>query len=403
MKKSLRVLFLAALTLLCAATANAAEANTEGYKFSIKSSGATFAFEVLTPCEINGEDVTYGDIKLYKFTQAEETPLTEVKTSYVSALALTSGYKYHVTEIADEVFKGQTDIKKIAACTYVKKVGASAFEGCTALTGNLEFPSIEEIGDNAFKGCSASGLKIYFLTSKVPTVGTDAFTGLGSDAQIRFSLSLVKPEHVTAFSAYSDLLYVYFTFPVATEKIKILSCQVPVKLSNPESNLNIWYVKNATETADGVTVETEKLKTGEYNIPANTALIYQYHGTATTSAAYGRKILTSEPSVSYTNLLTANAKKVTLPASDSNTRYYVFTPADPADGSESADVTTFTKVTEDTEVAAGRGYLMLGTATGISEVNADKDNSAVYDLNGVRVKNPKKGVFIMGGKKVVLK
>ena len=162
-------------------------------------------------------------------------------------------------------------------------------------------------------------------------------------------------------------------------------------------------MKNATETADGVTVETEKLKTGEYNIPANTALIYQYHGTATTSAAYGRKILTSEPSVSYTNLLTANAKKVTLPASDSNTRYYVFTPADPADGSESADVTTFTKVTEDTDVAAGRGYLMLGTSTGISEVNADKDNSAVYDLNGVRVKNPKKGVFIMGGKKVVLK
>ena len=67
-------------------------------------------------------------------------------------------------------------------------------------------------------------------------------------------------------------------------------------------------------------------------------------------------------------------------------------------------------------LAAGKAYLVLtavtagarelsvvfGEATGISEVQeAADENAAVYNLNGVRVNNPSKGLYIVNGKKVI--
>ena len=68
------------------------------------------------------------------------------------------------------------------------------------------------------------------------------------------------------------------------------------------------------------------------------------------------------------------------------------------------------------EVPAGKAYLSVPAstgakqfysikmATGISELNAEKADNAIYNLNGVRVKEMnQKGVYIVNGKKVVKK
>lgn len=69
----------------------------------------------------------------------------------------------------------------------------------------------------------------------------------------------------------------------------------------------------------------------------------------------------------------------------------------------------------DQTVDKGRAYLhvagssearlavVFGDATGISSVKAAADGEVVYNLNGQRVKNASKGLFIIGGKKVVVK
>ena len=44
-----------------------------------------------------------------------------------------------------------------------------------------------------------------------------------------------------------------------------------------------------------------------------------------------------------------------------------------------------------------------GVATGINDLNADNSNGAVYNLGGLRVKNPVKGIYVKNGKKVVKK
>lgn len=70
-----------------------------------------------------------------------------------------------------------------------------------------------------------------------------------------------------------------------------------------------------------------------------------------------------------------------------------------------------------TNIAAGKAYLKVATssaakgikvvfdgeATGISEVSAAKADEAYYTVSGLRVEKPTKGLYIRGGKKVVVK
>ena len=49
-------------------------------------------------------------------------------------------------------------------------------------------------------------------------------------------------------------------------------------------------------------------------------------------------------------------------------------------------------------------YIVEGTPTGIIVIeNTQKKNATVYDLNGVRLSEPKKGINIINGQKVVMK
>ena len=49
-------------------------------------------------------------------------------------------------------------------------------------------------------------------------------------------------------------------------------------------------------------------------------------------------------------------------------------------------------------------YIEEGNPTGINSVkNTKNKNAAIYDMNGVRLPEPKKGINIINGKKVVVK
>ena len=75
----------------------------------------------------------------------------------------------------------------------------------------------------------------------------------------------------------------------------------------------------------------------------------------------------------------------------------------------------FSKSTGGT-LAAGKAYLVLsspearivtmkfdGEATGISELKSVAEDGTLYNLNGVRVSQPTKGLYIQNGKKIVVK
>ena len=49
------------------------------------------------------------------------------------------------------------------------------------------------------------------------------------------------------------------------------------------------------------------------------------------------------------------------------------------------------------------GILTITDPVGIKSVEADDDNAVLYDMQGRRIDNPKKGLYVKGNKKVVIK
>ena len=127
MKKTLRFFAMAVFAMIAS---SAFAANEVGYKFSLSSGNAKFYYEVLTVYQAATEESTevYGTVRLYKFVQDSENPVTEIGSNRSLAFKLSSIGSFYVVEIADGVFKDQTDIKTIGNSSKLTKIGASAFE-----------------------------------------------------------------------------------------------------------------------------------------------------------------------------------------------------------------------------------------------------------------------------------
>lgn len=109
------------------------------------------------------------------------------------------------------------------------------------------------------------------------------------------------------------------------------------------------------------------------------------------------------------NKLVAVKNGVAIPASTENQFNYVF--------AYQNDDLGFFKLTSSVNATADMAYLQTSEdisgakvvfgfdeeATGIESIENTKADNAIYNLNGVRVDNPTKGIFIQNGKKVIIK
>lgn len=97
----------------------------------------------------NVDDFTYSDGE----TKHVISGLNGIPTS-IDALVIPD----EVTEISDNAFKDSFKVTRripVILNKNLKKIGANAFSGCTALYGDLELPyQLESIGNAAFKGCT---------------------------------------------------------------------------------------------------------------------------------------------------------------------------------------------------------------------------------------------------------
>lgn len=143
-------------------------------------------------------------------------------------------------------------------------------------------------------------------------------------------------------------------------------------------------------------VELEEIE----SVPANTPVILE--------ASEGSYVLnyTASPAAVGTNLLQASDGTATT---DDATIVYALA---------SKDAVGFYKVKKGVKVPAGKAYLAVPVATsapdflgfgGATDINVVKgegfmvNGSDIYNLNGQRVAQPTKGLYIMNGKKVVIK
>ena len=96
-----------------------------------------------------------------------------------------NGRYYKVTEIAEEAFAGNEEIRQVILGSAVKKICKSAFRGCIYLTTAVMPDGIEIIGDAAFSGCSS--LQNIYIGASCKSIAFDAFDNCNSSAKVYLS------------------------------------------------------------------------------------------------------------------------------------------------------------------------------------------------------------------------
>ncbi|MBE6800642.1 MAG: hypothetical protein E7529_05510, partial [Ruminococcaceae bacterium] len=117
----------------------------------------------------------------YSYTRRPPTDTSEFTVDSNGVLTDYTGVEQHIVvplivsgvrvkSVAEDVFKGNTEIKSVSFPVHTTSIPDNAFKGCT----NLEFVRIKNVtsvGDNAFSGCSA-----------LKCVASDSLTSVGDFA-----------------------------------------------------------------------------------------------------------------------------------------------------------------------------------------------------------------------------
>ena len=365
--------------------------------------------------------------------------------SGLTSLTIPSSVKW----IGDYAFSGCSGLTSLTIPSSVTYIGMYAFLGCSSLTSLTIPASVTSIGLDAFRGCS--GLTSLTIPEGVTSIGGWAFYGCSS------LTSLTIPSSVTsidsrAFMSCSSLTEVYCYGEIVpttdweafqSSSIDNATLYVPASALDDYKTTEPWSrFKNIVGIGEFLTIgetgmatlystndldftEVSGVKayiasvfnrqTGELtltrvnDVPARTGLLVKGDpGTYTIPWKDSYSIVS--------NLLKGVTEATNINATENGYVNYVLN-----NGSQGVG---FYKVgTAGASLEAGHAYLQIPAetatsrnalklrfddedeATGISAslTKSEEVNSAVYDLQGRRVEQPQRGIYIRGGKKVIIK
>ena len=288
------------------------------------------------------------------------------------------------------LFSGNTSITKVTLTDKVTSIVEKAFYGCSGLSLLTIGGGIETIGSMAFANCEDL-TDVYCYAKSIPNTNTDAF----DDSYIDYATLHVLASMVDAFKAadvWKDFKEIVslpgnVTVTVGPKGWATYIAEYDLDFSAVEG------LKAYTATTDGMTVTLTQVD----NVQIGTGLVLKGKGTHVVPLAAGS-------STAKGDLISG----VVNTDVDTEYNYYGLTV-------NSLGMAYFARITG--TIAAGKAYLRVAKSssardvlnfgddvtTGIQGVDSRKENGSVYNLQGVRVLQPKKGLYIVDGKKVNVK
>ena len=172
---------------------------------------------------------------------------------------------------------------------------------------------------------------------------------------------------------------------------------------NQDGRLEFYYGVKVNEAG----VNKLKLTKLEGDIPAETGLIVKYKdGIQSTGCVY-MEIADTDPEFTADNALTGTLETVATPTpgtvytlqkpADSPLGFYNFTGANVKGGK------AYLHVVDSEAPPMGLVFDFGGETTGVESIEVNTDNQVIYDLSGRRVAKAGKGLYIINGKKVLVK
>ena len=346
-----------------------------------------------------------------------------------------------VTSIGDYAFYECRGLTSITIPNSVTSIGEWAFAGCSGLTSITIGNSVTSIGDYAFASCS--GLTSVTIGNSVTSIGDAAFVGcsglkkvivkdIAAWCGIKFGGNLPYVDYESNPLSYAKHLY-------SDEDTEITNLIIPnsvtsiggsafsgcsgltsVTIGNSVTSIGNYafeYCRGLTSVTIGnsvtsignnafffcegltsITIPNSVTSIGDYAFSYCSSLTSVTIGNSVTSV--GNRAFEGVDIPTVISLI-ENPFKITGKTSDY--RYRTFSQNTFNNATLYVPKGTIDKY-KATEGWKDFLFIEEGNPTGIKTIeNTQIKNNTIYDLNGVRLSEPKKGINIINGKKVVIK
>ena len=277
-----------------------------------------------------------------------------------------------VTSIGDDAFMFCKGLTSVTIPNSVTSIGERAFYSCFGLTSITIPNSVTSIGSEAFFVCK--GLTSITIPNSVTSIGSEAFSNCSGLTSITIPNSVTSIGE-SAFSRCSGLTSV--TIPNSVKSI---------------GKCAFYYCSGLTSITIGNSVTSIGMG-AFYNCSGLTSITIPNSVKSIGDSAFDGVDLTTVVSL-IENPFVIEGKSSSSRAFSVNTFY---------------NATLYVPVGTIDKYKATNGwkdfvYIVEGTPTGIKVIeNTQKKKATVYDLNGVRLSEPKKGINIINGQKVIVK
>ena len=314
------------------------------------------------------------------------------QSSSITSLVIETG----VTRIGNKAFDGYSSLATVSIPSSVTSIGTSAFSGCSGLA-TINIPEgVTSIESYAFSNCTS--LTSVNIPASVTTIQYHAFYHCTNLASVTLNSSPCFGAQ--AFTTdYENTLPATFTMNLtAHEGAK---GEFWTTLYNNQYNFQVDANTEVFKVAlSGAELTLNKVEDGK--VTKNTAVVLKTTG--------GRPVLTptsSSSSDAQSNSLNGVANSNGQGTQTDGT-FYVLNKGSKGVG--------FYKLASGNSVGNGKAYLtysgalareffLFDEATGIEAIDNGQltINNVVYDLQGRRVAQPAKGLYIVNGKKYIKK
>lgn len=320
----------------------------------------------------------------------------------------------NVTSIGNAAFAWCEYLESLTIPANVTAIGASLFEGSDRLTQIVIPSKVVAILSKTFADCT--GLTTVTIPASVEFVAGDAFYNCGNLAEIHLPANPNDIQFdVAVLPVSASLIYDVIDESTATATTVTLAANYTTFCST--ANLDFSSVRGLKAYIVSGYDEGYVLMTRVTNVPAGTGLVL--YGTSGQSydipAGNGRAVLS--------NLLIGVTESTTIYKTEGE--YTNFILARGTDGS----IGFHPLKSASSTLGAGKAYLHLPTwavetssgarsfrliaddgttfdeTTGIADLQTGQDSAEYFDLQGrkVTVSSMKKGLYIINGRKVILK
>lgn len=309
-----------------------------------------------------------------------------------------------ITELDYQCFFGCSSLEYIKIPKFVTDIGKSCFQSCTSLKVVSLPELLTNMGEDCFKGCS--GLKKVF--AEMSSIPFTEYNGFFSNSFCSYATLYVPSNMIDDYNTaawWKD----FGTIKPINKEIAISSLGIATYCS--DDDLDFTDVEGIKAyIASGYNNNTGYvLLTRVKEVPAGTGILLMGNG-----GSY--EVPTTDVDYTYANLLVGTLEDTNLTSAAGYKNYIL------ANGSSGVKF----YLSEDGILAANKAYLKIPTSgnsaakmfkyrivdnngdnddntTSIEDVDASEtdEEKVYYNMQGQAIKNPRKGLYIINGKKIV--